>query len=208
MRHTMRHTIGVILCLAVLGTGFAVPAAATFAGTNGRLVFSRQGRVFTMDPDGTNRVLLTSTGNDYSPVWSPDGQRIAFIRGADAGAIWVMKADGTGAIRVSAYGRGWVQPPIWSPDGRSITYWDAVDTATGMVGAIFRVTPDGSSRTRLTTYGNVNAVRGWSPDGSRLIFESDRDGDPDIWVMNADGTGLTRLTASEASDESPAWSPR
>ena len=48
----------------------------------------------------------------------------------------------------------------------------------------------------------------WSPDGSRVAFSSHHDRDDwEIYVMNADGTGLTRLTESVADDRSPGWSP-
>ena len=47
----------------------------------------------------------------------------------------------------------------------------------------------------------------WSPDGTRIAFESFREGNGDIYVMNADGSGLTRLTSDPALDSSPSWSP-
>ncbi len=67
---------------------------------------------------------------------------------------------------------------------------------------------DGSNRTRLTEgqEGFLSAPS-WSPDGSRIAFVSDRDGSPDIWVMDSDGSNLMNLTRHEAKDHSPAWSP-
>src|SRR5262249_54564015 len=47
----------------------------------------------------------------------------------------------------------------------------------------------------------------WSPDGKRLVFSSTRDGNEEIYVMNADGSGQTRLTRNLQSDRQPAWSP-
>ena len=47
----------------------------------------------------------------------------------------------------------------------------------------------------------------WSPDGKRIAFYSERDGNADIYVMNADGSGVTQLTRSTAQDGIPAWSP-
>ena len=47
----------------------------------------------------------------------------------------------------------------------------------------------------------------WSPDGSRIAFDSERDGNLEVYVMNADGTGQTRLTDNPAADGVPAWSP-
>ena len=48
----------------------------------------------------------------------------------------------------------------------------------------------------------------WSPDGGRIAFDSLRDGNGEIYVMNADGSGQTRLTDNPASDGSPSWSPQ
>lgn len=67
---------------------------------------------------------------------------------------------------------------------------------------------DGADRTALTEgqSGFLSAPT-WSPDGSRIAFVSDRDGDPDIWVMNSDGSDLVNITNDDAQDHSPAWSP-
>ena len=51
------------------------------------------------------------------------------------------------------------------------------------------------------------SLLGWSPDGSRIAFSSDRDGDFDVYVMNADGSGVTNLSDNPAEDSLPAWSP-
>ena len=62
--------------------------------------------------------------------------------------------------------------------------------------------------TQLThTAGGTDLTPAWSPDGSRIAFVSDRDGDDEIYVMNADGSGQIRLTTSAGLDLWPAWSP-
>jgi dipeptidyl aminopeptidase/acylaminoacyl peptidase len=47
----------------------------------------------------------------------------------------------------------------------------------------------------------------WSPDGSKIVFDSYRDGNLEIYVMNADGSSQTRLTNNAFTDYDPAWSP-
>lgn len=201
---TMRRTlVGVVSVVAVaVALVAAFPASAAFPGTNGRLAFSRNGNVFTIDPDGTDPARITGTGNDWGPTWSPDGGSIAFVRCTDLCAIWVMDQDGTDAHRVSA--RGWVQPPLWSPDGTAIAYTVLRDEEHR---AIVVVTPDGSTRTRLTTYRYSRSVTGWSPDATKLLFVSDQDGDPDLWVMDRDGSDATKLTRNVVMDLDGAFSP-
>ena len=66
---------------------------------------------------------------------------------------------------------------------------------------------DGSGQTRLTTStANENAPR-WSPDSSKIAFQTLRDGNYEIYVMNVDGTGQTNLTNNPSDDITPAWSP-
>jgi TolB protein len=68
--------------------------------------------------------------------------------------------------------------------------------------------PSDDQPTQLTTHAESDNKAAWSPDGTKIAFASMRDGDLEIYVINADGTGLTNLTnAPTASDDSPTWSP-
>ena len=64
---------------------------------------------------------------------------------------------------------------------------------------------DGTAQTRLTTDPAEDTQPAWSPDGSKIVFTSDRDGNGEIYLMNADGSGQTNLTNNPAYDSSPAW---
>ena len=70
---------------------------------------------------------------------------------------------------------------------------------------IWTMNPDGTGKVQLTASGDF-APR-WSPDGSMIVFESTRDGNREIYRMNADGTAQTRLTTDPGLDSSPDWSP-
>ena len=66
---------------------------------------------------------------------------------------------------------------------------------------------DGSGQTQLTDNDAFDAYPAWSPDGTKIAFDSERDGNWEIYVMNADGTGQTNLTNDPAYDSEPDWSP-
>lgn len=73
---------------------------------------------------------------------------------------------------------------------------------------LYTIKPDGSGLHQLTvTSGFDNMVPRWSPDGSKIVFMSNRDGNTEIYVMNADGSGVQRITNDPGDDEYPAWSP-
>jgi len=77
--------------------------------------------------------------------------------------------------------------------------------ASGIYGKsqIMTVLPDGTGRTLLTAGWDP----AWSPDGSKIAFVSDREGDQGLYVMNPDGGAITRVSPRPASDAGPTWSP-
>jgi Tol biopolymer transport system component len=172
--------------------------------------------VFVMRADGTHTRDL-SFGRaenewDGNPAWSPDGTKIAFdtTRLGDGYDIYVMNADGTGQHPIVA-GPGDQRAPAWSPDGTRIAYASGellnVGANPAATSSIWTVAPDGSERRRLTNADGVSDDPAWSPDGTKIAFESNRDGDYEVYVMNADGSVVRDLTNHPALDASPAWSP-
>ena len=96
--------------------------------------------------------------------------------------------------------------PAWSPTGALLAFVRDV----GGGSEIFVMNADGSGQTNLTnsSAGVINSQPAWSPDGTRIVFASNRtSGNTDIWVMDANGANPTRLTTDAGSDDQPAWSP-
>jgi len=94
--------------------------------------------------------------------------------------------------------------PAWFPDGQALVF--AAEVGTGKAD-IYRMNVDGSGRDRLTDHDAIDSAPAVSPDGTRIAFESDRDGNFEIYVMDVSGRNVVRLTNDPAADTAPAWSP-
>ena len=188
-------------------TPFSVGEPIDVADLSGRIVFDDFEDVFTMRPDGTDVVNLTSqAGSEFDGAWSPDGQFVVYRdsrRGInDDDEIYVARADGTGVQNLTNDpANDW--GPDWSSDGEWIVFNSDRDG-----GALrgYRVRPDGSDLTRLPIDEWVEYAT-FSPDGSRIAFMSHAGSDYDIFVADVTTGEMTRLTDASGSDGWPAWSP-
>ena len=168
--------------------------------------------IYVMNADGSGVTQLTTEGGAVSARWSPDGRRIAYSRG---GAIKVMNADGGDPKVVLAGGPESAAPDLchtggfpggWSPDGTRVIYYAA--SLARQVGNVCTVSVDGLEVKTVVSQPPVyNVEPVWSPDGKRIAFRSIRDGNHDIYVVDADGGSEQRLTDVSALDTEPAWSP-
>lgn len=130
--------------------------------------------------------------------------------------ICVMATNGS---RLTNLTNSWADDvaPAWSPDGRWIAFVSLRDTLSGKAelegGNLYLQEFDPAAGKavgepfRLTDYPGAEGWPAWSPDGRRIAFHADIDGNMDIWVINVDGTGLVNLTKNPAEDQFPAWSP-
>ena len=183
-----------------------------------------------MNPDGSSPTRLTDDKSrteklpdfspvyDSSPVWSPDGTKIAFISNRDyLLSLYVMNADGSN-VRLVADRPLEPAQPAWSPDGEKLAFTAGRGGKLGfskLSGDIYVINVDGNGLTQLTSGTGVNGSPAWSPDGKQIAFTSDRDDDgpTKIWIMNADGTNQRILPNSQNTSGTgfhggePAWSP-
>jgi Tol biopolymer transport system component len=175
--------------------------------------------VYMMDADADPQTRLTNNAaNDTNPTFSPNGNRIAFTsnRGPAANSdIWVMDAvdsdnDGNGdnLVRFTT-DAAFDSSPAWSPDGSKIAFESGRDDPQGEI-YVMDAAPESPANqpVRLTADAAGDFHPNWSPDGSKIAFTRNREGNRDIYLVNAlDGSGQKRLTKKAALDTDPAWSP-
>ncbi|MBV8858902.1 MAG: S8 family serine peptidase [Acidobacteria bacterium] len=156
-------------------------------------------RVCVTNPDGTNLTVPSGEVEGAQPAWSRDGRQLAFTgyNGAFLPTVQLVNADGSNRRPLNVDMQGATQPD-WAPDGQRI--------AVSYNNSIW-VSRVGVYDYRQLTQGPGDSSPRYSPDGSKIVFQSTRDGQPEIYVMNADGSNQTRLTNNVAYDLSPSWSP-
>jgi len=135
-----------------------------------------------------------------SATFSPDGKRIAFVWIKKSGsAIFTMKAGGVGLKQVTPWKKGGLADKIdWSPDGARIAFSSpGIGDRPGISSNVFTVRPDGTGLVKLTNShgGKINnGLDSWSPDGKKIAFVSNRIGNYEIYVVDANGSGVTQVT--------------
>jgi TolB protein len=178
--------------------------------------------LYVMNADGSRLKRITKeptppdrydSMHDRMPSWSPDGTRIAFLRGRwkpfaeeNIGGIYTIRADGTDLRQVTDDARD--EYPAWSSDGQTIAF----DRLAKANGGIYTVNADGGGLRQLTDppEGFWDSEPSWSPDGTKIAFTRASGGRPgrvDVFTMNAEGTHLRKLTGKTEGAYSPDFSP-
>jgi len=185
--------------------------------------------IWTINPDGSSPTQLTNTTGYFEirPVWSPDGSQIADCKVSTSDhseTIWIMDSNGNNQRQLTTGtwnnldGSGNVITtandacaPYWNYTNK-IVFWAGVEGQMG--GQIWTINPDGTGRTQLTNVGSTTVTNdepAWSPDGTKILFTTNRTNpiQPEMWMMNADGTNQHVVTQNDASPMAgvASWQP-
>jgi Tol biopolymer transport system component len=158
------------------------------------------GDIVVMRSDGSGtKAIVRDPGDDWYPSWSPDSRRLVYVHSY---GLYVVDRDGRHNRRLEPHADG--GGPYWSSDGT--IYFDNSDDRNPEIAV---AASDGGGFRLLTEAADDEDVEAsWSPDGTRLLYQSDRTGDDEIWLMQGDGSGKRNITqAPRAADRLPAWSP-
>jgi TolB protein len=166
--------------------------------------------IWVMDYDGANQHQLTNLRSiALTPRWSPDASRIAFTcyapyKGLVSAQICMYSLDTNKLIAFPRF-PGTNITPAWSPDGGQILF------SSSMQGnpELYVCDVNCNRPKRLTQSSGANMSPAWNPKtGQTIAFVSDRAGTPQLYLMNADGTGVTKIDMPDKGYViDPAWSP-
>ncbi len=147
-------------------------------------------------------------GTASAPAFSKDGTKIFHLRGtkplgSGLPQVWVMDADGRNPMQLSTHDEKVALLRRAPNDDRLIWGIDA----GGDERQQFHLRQNGETRALTAAPGVIHDLGGFSPDGSKIYYNCDRDGHAQIWVMNADGTGQRKLFTDEYVNWFPHPSP-
>jgi Tol biopolymer transport system component len=151
--------------------------------------------------------------HETSPDLSPNGSQMCYYGNSTKSGygIYIMNADGSDPTRLTDNRAG--PECAWSPDGTKIAYAYHPDKNPDRSGGtwpdeVYVMNADGSGKTNLTRNPAQDFNPSWSPDGTKITFASDRDGDIDIYKMDADGSDVAHVTTNSGVDDvDPDWQP-
>lgn len=156
--------------------------------------------VILVNANGSGMVNLSGddTGVNAWPSSSPTGQVFFQSSRTGSGDIYRVEQDGSNLVNVSSNPAREDWPSV-SPDGSKVLFLRSLN-------ALWVMDADGSNAHAVATGAIYRPI--WNPGSTRIAYQLQVSGsNTDIWVVNADGTGLTPLSNDPAADGPPAWSP-
>jgi Tol biopolymer transport system component len=216
-RKRLGFVLATIVLLLILVITLPALSRNTFGvskGPDGRIIYqsdqSGNMEIYLLDVAKNESIRLTNnTAVDYSAAYISALNRIGFVSDRETGTnVYTMNLDGSGEQAVFPQSM-LLDYPDWSPDGKMIvaSYSETCHENDPCNFDLYILDPVAFLITQLSDTPASEWVPQWSPDGQKIAFSSDRDGDSEIYVMNKDGSNLVQLTNNSGYDGHPRWSP-
>ena len=199
------HIIADVIYERLLGEkGYFDTRIVYIAGTGPRN--KRVKRLAIMDQDSANNRMLTDgSWLALTPRFHPTRDQIVFMSFANNRPRVYLFDLGSGRQQVLGDFDGMTFGPRFAPDGNSVIM--SIANSTGG-SDIITAGLSGGRGAKLTSSGSIDVSPCYSPDGSQIVFNSDRGGDQQLYVMGAGGGGAKRISFGKGRYATPVWSPR
>ena len=197
-------------------------AGISFAPDGKKVAFLRAGKLWTMNPDGTDQKVIVNQTQVFDYDWAPDSKMLAFARmdGSFASDMFIINADGTGTARNVTRYATFNGDITWSNTGNKIGFVSNRRRGSAMhVLSLQKPAVAGAPTSsdidwedihmRTAAAAPITAEEGAiSPDGAKVAFRSSGSSGDDLWVSNVNGSQLTRITTGNARPTQIRWSRR
>ena len=200
---------------ACLSCGVEGPIGGVAFSPDGSVIaFGADDGLYLIDADGSNRRQIASVPNAGWVTWSPDGDTLVFEGGINPWDLYRVDTEGTNLVQITE-----------SPPDKPVVYFKPQFSPNGDLFAVHMLrdgtrlmlmNSDGTDARKLTDWEIETEILdpaqipppAWSPDGRSVAFlSSGVQGRPDVYAIDADGSGLRNLTNSPSNDNYPSWSP-
>jgi Tol biopolymer transport system component len=147
---------------------------------------------------------LTASWDNYTPIWSPDGNRVAYTHiEADSYSLFWMPVDGSGPAEQLTASEYEMTPNSWSPDGKLLAYTQLHPTTQADIWLLLMESERTARQLLVTPFKELSAM--FSPDGRSLAYSSDETGRDEVYVQPYPGPGGKVQVSTEGGME-PIWS--